>query len=94
MLSNAYFLAKFGFDTAENEPCPFAGAELRRPRRKKAAPMRSSERGARPHFFGSPGLLNWSVYDSMGRGVVSQATNQPTEYPLFPPMFETSLKWS
>ena len=21
-LSNAYFLAKFGFDTAENEPCP------------------------------------------------------------------------
>ena len=21
MLSNAYFLAKFGFDTAENEPC-------------------------------------------------------------------------
>ena len=42
--SNAYFLAKFGFDTAENEPCqvcpiaptqahPRAGEEPRRPER-------------------------------------------------------------
>ena len=27
-LSNAYFLAKFGFDTAENEPCQVSRSEI------------------------------------------------------------------
>ena len=33
MLSNAYFLAKFGFDTAENEPCKVCRIPRTGPRR-------------------------------------------------------------
>ena len=46
-LSNAYFLAKFGFDTAENEPCQVYPTEecssqrvLEKPRRRRAARAR------------------------------------------------------
>ena len=42
-LSNAYFLAKFGFDTAENEPpkvCIIQSFLARQPGRRRAAPGR------------------------------------------------------
>ena len=42
-LSNAYFLAKFGFDTAENEPCEVCPIERSPRRRAGAAAQRGIE---------------------------------------------------
>ena len=58
-LSNAYFLAKFGFDTEENEPCqvcPLSPVQSRR-LAPPAAPPPADGRGSVPVSSTTPGLV-------------------------------------
>ena len=59
-LSNAYFLAKFGFDTAENEPSKVSDRVLRDPFRRRPA-ARLPGRGVLVSFHGVRGSFSDSL---------------------------------
>ena len=83
-LSNAYLLAKFGFDTAENEPCKVCPIErssssLGRSGRGGLVVHGLEERAVGEHDRAAgvgavPGPFLWGTYDSARNGVIFQAT--------------------
>ena len=93
-LSNAYFVAKFGFDTAENEPCKVQAAELQaaaRPRRRAPTSDRHPERDR-----GSESSL---LFHSNSNCEINSAIADPELYlevrkinPSLPDSFENFVK--
>ena len=74
-LSNAYLLAKIGFDTAENEPGKVSPIEWRAPGaqlRNAARRTRRPGRGGRDLRPPRPVLLGWDGEDRRTRGVVAK----------------------
>ena len=64
--SNEYLFAKFGFDTAENEPCKVCPIERCRSQRAGAEPRR--RHGAAPAHRGGPRRLRAGAAAGMAKG--------------------------